>query len=1236
MFDNPFFIREKISKNQQTPILIDERQKRIGLWAAAIFSVLGMAFLIFWSYNVVFLQKGQADFSDLSLLPVTILMLLAGLGSFLLIRRNRLILGLWLVYLAVLIPPLMAVLVLGNVYIIAIAYLAVFAPISIVWMFPKSSRWAAIIATAVVLLAIIGIEAWNPAFRMTSTALVNFAPYAIALGGLSLLAIFTRQVFVGNIFTKLIVSFVVIAVFSVGIAAFSAQRSLSTSLTESIGNNLSELSTARAVEIAMAIDHEKNILEVLSLNKVVQAAALEASSAAPLSQADITRLDEQWRTADAAGNNADPLVASVINNQTASELQGFQKHFPQHVEVFLTNTQGLSIASTNRTSDYLQADEEWWQVAYKDGSFIGQPEYDSSSKMIAIIMAVTIRENGEGRVLGVLRTTVNFTTLTDTLSLGLFGKTGRTNIYLPSGQELKLNVKADSTAELVQMVSPVTAQMIISKEKYQEFSLNGIPVLASTALVQTIGGSSAIATLNWHVVVIQDKAEALLPVNVQTRNIIILAAIIIIAVAFAALGLARVISGPIIRLNTFASQVAAGDLTVHAKVETRDEIGTLATTFNSMVTQMRDLIGSLEKRVAERTQSLELAAEVGRSISHVRNLDVMLKDAAELIRSRFDLYYVQVYLTNPAQNLLLLQAGTGTVGTELVGRGHHLPLDTTSINGRAAVEKRSVVISDTNASETSQNLLLFSYSKQVDQVISDTAASEIFRSNPLLPDTRSEMAIPLMVGEKVVGVLDLQNNKEDSLNQDILPGFEALAGQLAIAIQNANLLAETNQARAEVEAQARRLTRANWVDYLDAIHQPEETGFVFEQNKITPMTQTEQTQTAENSNTLVAPIAVTGEALGNLVVEMEGQSPIARTDELVNTVARQVSQQIESLRLLDSAERYRAEAEQASHRLTREGWIDYKELNAGEGMSYIYDLKEVRPFNQARDQQAEESALSLPVKVRDETVGKLVVQGLGSDDNEVLDLVNAVAERLGAHIESLRQFDQTQSALAQTEKLSVASLRFAQSANLQELLTITHETLDIPVVNRMLLGVFNYSSANELESMDIVANWWNGSGHEPSEIGRHYTIETLNVLPLFMSPTPVFSNDTFHDERVNGAALELVTRQNIHSMAVLPLYLGGRQIGVLFLESEETHNFTQSDTRLFTAMAPQIATVLENRRQFERAQKQAERESTLNIISQKIQSATTVEAVLQIAARELGHALGAPMTIAQLSMKDKK
>jgi putative methionine-R-sulfoxide reductase with GAF domain len=366
----------------------------------------------------------------------------------------------------------------------------------------------------------------------------------------------------------------------------------------------------------------------------------------------------------------------------------------------------------------------------------------------------------------------------------------------------------------------------------------------------------------------------------------------------------------------------------------------------------------------------------------------MLTEAAELIRTQFDLYYVQVYLVNPSQTYLNLQAGTGQVGVELLKRSHRLPLNTDSINGRAAMEKKSVVISDTTSSPT-------------------------FKPNPLLPGTRSEIAVPLTIGSRVVGVLDIQSEQSGSL-QDVLPAFEAMAGQLAIAIQNATFLTETQQARAEMEAQAQRQSRTNWVDYLDAIHQPEETGFVFEQNKIAPMTKAEQSQI--NVNALTAPISVTGESIGNLIVEMDEQSPINRTDELVNTVARQVAQQIENLRLLDSAERFRYEAEEASRRLTREGWKNYAE--AGDSLSYIYDLKEVRPLNQNENQEDDKSALNLPIKVRDEIVGKLIIQGIAADDSESLDLANTVAERLGAHIEGLRLSRQTEQALTTTKKLA--------------------------------------------------------------------------------------------------------------------------------------------------------------------------------------------------------------------------
>jgi GAF domain-containing protein len=92
------------------------------------------------------------------------------------------------------------------------------------------------------------------------------------------------------------------------------------------------------------------------------------------------------------------------------------------------------------------------------------------------------------------------------------------------------------------------------------------------------------------------------------------------------------------------------------------------------------------------------------------------------------------------------------------------------------------------------------------------------------------------------------------------------------------------------------------------------------------------------------------------------------------------------------------------------------DANADKSLGYLYDLKEVRPYNQDVDSQTEESALNLPLKVRDETIGKIVVQGIGSNDEEAVSLANAVAERLGAHIESLRLSRQTEQALATTQK----------------------------------------------------------------------------------------------------------------------------------------------------------------------------------------------------------------------------
>ena len=626
---------------------------------------------------------------------------------------------------------------------------------------------------------------------------------------------------------------------------------------------------------------------------------------------------------------------------------------------------------------------------------------------------------------------------------------------------------------------------------------------------------------------------------------------------------------------------------------------------NATLQASNESLNERTRDLSARTRDLELSVEVGRSISQVSALDVLMKNAAEIINSRFDLYYVQVYLVDPSRTSLVLQSGSGEVGEELVRRGHSLPLNSASINGRAAVEKRPILVED-------------------------TATSATFRPNPLLPDTRSEMAVPLMIGERVVGVLDLQANQPGSLSRGSQSTFEALAAQLAIATQNSILLAEAEQARREVERQARRLVRTGWQDYLDALHKPEKIGFVFEQNQVLPLDET--VEATASAHSLSAPIAVTGEPLGSLVIDLEQGKRTTQNAELVTVVARQVAQQIENLRLLESAERYRYEAEQAAHRLTREGWKDYQDAQGGESVGYLYNANEVKSVNAQAEADMGKPAVSLPLRVRNEAVGKVEVLGLDENDSEGLNLARLVADRLGERIDSLRQFEQTQTALGQSEKLFDASRQLTLATDLQELIAAVVVALQIPVINRAILTSLNYDMAQVLESVTVVANWWSGRGSEPADIGASYSIG----LSLFSVPEPIFVNDSLLDERIDPDTLDVVRQRKLRSGVVLPLYLGLRQVGTLLLEADEPHKFKQDETRLISALAPQITTVWENRRQFDRAQRQAEREATLNAINQKIQSATSVDAVLQIAARELGHALGAPRTIAQLSLKDSK
>jgi putative methionine-R-sulfoxide reductase with GAF domain len=183
--------------------------------------------------------------------------------------------------------------------------------------------------------------------------------------------------------------------------------------------------------------------------------------------------------------------------------------------------------------------------------------------------------------------------------------------------------------------------------------------------------------------------------------------------------------------------------------------------------QLQGLNADLENRVAARTQALVTSAEISRDVSTILDKEQLVKDVADKIRNAFNYYQVHLYLLNEAGDLLELAAGAGHAGAELAARKHTVAIDE-GLVGRAARTNEPVIAPDV---------------KQV----------ELWLANPLLPDTKSEVTVPISLAGKVLGVLDIQQNIRNSLGQSEANLLLSISGQVAVALQNANLLAQARQ-----------------------------------------------------------------------------------------------------------------------------------------------------------------------------------------------------------------------------------------------------------------------------------------------------------------------------------------------------------------------------------------------------------------------------------------------------------
>jgi GAF domain-containing protein/HAMP domain-containing protein len=251
------------------------------------------------------------------------------------------------------------------------------------------------------------------------------------------------------------------------------------------------------------------------------------------------------------------------------------------------------------------------------------------------------------------------------------------------------------------------------------------------------------------------------------------------------------ITPPLNRLRGAAQALASGDFNVPIPDTQRgDEIGLLATTFATMRDSVRNQISEQEARLAERSRDFAATQEIGRFATTQRDLQKLMDSVVALIIERFpNIYHAQIFLLDAERTDAILRASTGEAGAALLARGHRLSVGSVSVVGQATGQGRIVTARD-------------------------TAASPIHRRNPLLPDTRAELAIPLRVGDVMIGALDVQSKLGNAFTEEQISVLQTMADQIAVAIENARLYEESIRRAAEIEASNRQATLRAWTEFM--------------------------------------------------------------------------------------------------------------------------------------------------------------------------------------------------------------------------------------------------------------------------------------------------------------------------------------------------------------------------------------------------------------------------------------
>ncbi len=380
-------------------------------------------------------------------------------------------------------------------------------------------------------------------------------------------------------------------------------------------------------------------------------------------------------------------------------------------------------------------------------------------------------------------------------------------------------------------------------------------ILISILLIAPIGYHQMVKALE------TGRATVLKTMQVQS----ILSAVLIIGFgALLSSLVSQSISSPLHEIIKTFNRIEEGDLKQRARVTEADEVGELAVYFNRMVSQLDNLQSGLETQIANRTEQLRATFEVGRVISSILDPDELIEKVANLISERLGYYYAAIFIVSPDGAWAELRSATGEAGQALLASKHRLVVGGNSMVG-SAISLREA------------------------RIAHDTGLEAVRFNNPLLPDTRSEIALPLIAGGRVLGALDAQSVSENAFDQANTETLQGVASQVAVALENARLYQETQLALREIRASQRTQLSQGWGEVLDS-----EGSLEFSIGG-------EQVTEGEDASFTV-PLTLRDQTIGEISIGGD-ENWTADDEHWVEAIARQTAFAIENARLLEESQR---------------------------------------------------------------------------------------------------------------------------------------------------------------------------------------------------------------------------------------------------------------------------------------------------------------------------------------------